>query len=147
MSDSFFNNVIASALSLAASQAACGEFSRLLNPFVSIGRYLSSPVMYLYWSILIHLASISFMDKIPSSIASFTAVKSLIGAAGASNISFPASNAFTDGLSDFLVVAPFMASASVKQRPLKPSSSCNSPVTIGREKEEGRLRVLSSAGT
>mgnify|MGYP002508518436 CR=1 FL=1 len=41
------------------------------------------------------------------------------------------------GLRSFGENPPFMASASVKQRPLKPSSSCNSPVTIGREKEEG----------
>ena len=80
-------------------------------------------------------------------MASFTAVKSLIGAAGASRISLPASKAFTEGLSDLLVVAPFMASASVKQSPLNPNSSFSNPVTIGREREEGRLRVLSRAGT
>ena len=62
-------------------------------------------------------ASISSLSKIPSSKASFTAAKSLIGAAGAKRMSLPANSAITEGLSDLRVVAPFIAKASVKHSP------------------------------
>ena len=82
----------------------------------------------------------------PSSTAPFTAAKSAKGAEGASNTSLPANSALTHGLSRRLVVAPFMANASVKQSPVKPHSFRSKSVTTEREKEEG-VRLLSNAFT
>ena len=92
-------------------------------------------------------ASISSLSKIPSSKASFTAAKSLIGAAGAKRMSLPANSAITEGLSDLRVVAPFIAKASVKHSPRNPSSFCSRSVTTARDMETGLLRALSNAGT
>ena len=111
------------------------------------GTYLLSPISYLYDNTFLHLLLRSSSEIRLESIAVLMALIAASIFSGNKSTSFPACKALTS-TSPFLLfpITPFISNASVKIKPLNPSSFLSKSVTIVLESVEGVFFILSKEG-